>query len=116
MPADTNPNVSAKILKMVSDTLRIDKKRSAAVVDDISLLNVQGTEDTTASSVVRVSFLPACYQSITKYAVILLIKLLLGPPFAPFEFSSIPVESYPPQVYPYLVNDVLVVVHSYSQL
>lgn len=55
MPADTNPNVSAKILKMVSETLRIDKKRSAAVVDDISLLNVQGSEDTTSSSVVRCS-------------------------------------------------------------
>lgn len=59
MPADTNPNVSAKILKMVSETLRIDKKRSAAVVDDISLLNVQGSEETTSSSVVRYEFLVA---------------------------------------------------------
>lgn len=51
MPADTNPNVAAKILKLVSDTLRFDKKNSA-VVDDISLLNFQNKEQTSASSMV----------------------------------------------------------------
>ncbi|GAB9470045.1 hypothetical protein Gpo141_00007301, partial [Globisporangium polare] len=74
MPADTNPNVAAKILKLVSDTLRFDKKNSA-VVDDISLLNFQNKEQTSASSMLQ-----------------------LGPPFAPFSFDTIPVESYPPQV------------------
>lgn len=52
MPSDTNPNVAAKILRLVSDTLRFDKK-SSAVVDDISLLNYQTKEQTTATSVVR---------------------------------------------------------------
>lgn len=60
MPADTNPNVAAKILKLVSDTLEFDKKRSA-VVDDISLLNFQNKEESTATSVVSV-FVCICSQ------------------------------------------------------
>lgn len=51
MPLNTNPNVAAKILRLVSDTLRFDKK-STATVDDISLLNFQTKEKTSAASVV----------------------------------------------------------------
>ncbi|KAF1333565.1 Chloride channel, partial [Globisporangium splendens] len=42
---------TAKILKLVSNTLEFDKKRNA-VVDDISLLNFQKKEEITAASVV----------------------------------------------------------------
>lgn len=75
IPDDTNPNVAAKILKMVSDTLHLDKNRRGAVVDDVSLLNFQSKDDSSSKSVIQ-----------------------FGPPFNQFTFASVPVESYPPQV------------------
>ncbi|KAJ0396946.1 hypothetical protein ATCC90586_008880 [Pythium insidiosum] len=49
IPDETNPNVAAKILKMVSETLRIDKNRSTAAVDDFSLLNFQQSQQDSSS-------------------------------------------------------------------
>jgi hypothetical protein len=97
--------VAAKILKMVTDTLRIDKKRKGAVVDDVSLLNFQSKDETTSKSNVRDDT-----KADTRSALGLLCvqrkashcdddeQLQLGPPFNPLAFASIPVESYPPQV------------------
>lgn len=81
----------------MSDTLHLEEIRKA-VVDDVSLLNYDQKEDATTASAVRsvigqVSsprFLTVCYAAMA--------QLHFGPPFAPYSFESIPVESYPPQV------------------
>nr|CCA21872.1 Chloride Channel (ClC) Family putative [Albugo laibachii Nc14] len=78
IPTSTHPSVSAKILKLVSATLDFDKRRTA-IVDDISLLNMPqdcGKEDSISTQ----------------------NSLQFGPPFAPYTYTSVPVESYPPQV------------------
>ncbi|KAG3118582.1 hypothetical protein PI125_g2789 [Phytophthora idaei] len=69
-----NAKVSEKIQDLISQVLDIDKKKSAAV-DNVSLLNFQSKDTPTMSSMLE-----------------------LGPPFDKYEFTSIPVESYPPQV------------------
>ncbi|KAG4247216.1 hypothetical protein PC116_g5023 [Phytophthora cactorum] len=69
-----NAKVSEKIQDLISQVLDIDKKKSAAV-DNVSLLNFQSKDTPTMSSMLE-----------------------LGPPFDEYEFTSIPVESYPPQV------------------
>ncbi|ETL81752.1 hypothetical protein L917_17978 [Phytophthora nicotianae] len=69
-----NAQVSTKIQNLISQVLDIDKKKSATV-DNVSLLNFQPKETPTTSSMLE-----------------------LGPPFDEYEFTSIPVESYPPQV------------------
>ncbi|TMW55903.1 hypothetical protein Poli38472_008551 [Pythium oligandrum] len=74
LPEDMHPTVAAKMMKLVSETLRIDKKLSA-VVDDVTLLNFENKDEATAKN-----------------------PLQLGPPFNPFSFVSVPVESFPPQV------------------
>jgi hypothetical protein len=91
--------VAKKILKLVSETLRLDKLRNV-MVDDVSLLNFDHKDDATNSSpvrpLVRVQYLVRleladafCHSA---------PQLQYGPPFAPLSFTSVPVESYPPQV------------------
>ncbi|KAL4085916.1 hypothetical protein PRIC1_014541 [Phytophthora ramorum] len=70
------PNVSMRIQELISQVLDIDKKKSAAV-EDLSLLKFQPKDSPPTS---------------------LSSMLELGPPFDEYEFTSIPVESYPPQV------------------
>ncbi|KAG7385595.1 Dipeptidyl peptidase 2 [Phytophthora pseudosyringae] len=69
-----NPKVSERIQDLISQVLDIDKKKSATV-EDVSLLNCQPKDASSTSSMLE-----------------------LGPPFDEYEFTSIPVESYPPQV------------------
>uniref|UniRef100_H3GRX4 Chloride channel protein n=1 Tax=Phytophthora ramorum TaxID=164328 RepID=H3GRX4_PHYRM len=74
MPDAKAPNVSLRIQHLVSKILDIDKKKSA-MVEDYSLVDFQPKDATSLSS-----------------------PLELGPPFHDFSFTSVPVESYPPQV------------------
>lgn len=69
-----SPNVSMQIQKLISQVLDIDKKKSATV-EDLSLLSFRPKDASSTSNMLE-----------------------LGPPFDEFEFTSIPVESYPPQV------------------
>ncbi|ETN01191.1 hypothetical protein PPTG_17602 [Phytophthora nicotianae INRA-310] len=69
-----NQKVAKQIEHLVSKVLDIDKRKIMAV-EDLSLLN---SEEKNASSTANM--------------------LELGPPFSPFEFTSIPVQSYIPQV------------------
>ncbi|KAG2841524.1 hypothetical protein PC129_g2275 [Phytophthora cactorum] len=74
MTKTKNRKVSKQIEYMVTKVLDIDKRKVMAV-EDLSLLN---SEEKNASSTANM--------------------LELGPPFSPFEFTSIPVQSYIPQV------------------
>ncbi|EEY58765.1 Chloride Channel (ClC) Family [Phytophthora infestans T30-4] len=74
MTKTKNRKVSKQIEHLVSKVLDIDKRKVMAV-EDLSLLN---SEEKNASSTANM--------------------LELGPPFSPFEFTSIPVQSYIPQV------------------
>lgn len=47
--------MAKKILKLVSETLRLDKPRNV-IVDDVSLLNFDHKDDATNSSLVRKPF------------------------------------------------------------
>ncbi|KAG1691275.1 hypothetical protein DVH05_027138 [Phytophthora capsici] len=71
-------NVSTRIQDLISQILDIDKKKSA-VVEDLSLLKFQPKDVSSTSNMLE-----------------------LGPPFDEYEFTSIPVESYPPQVGEYV--------------
>ncbi|KAE9033373.1 hypothetical protein PR003_g8256 [Phytophthora rubi] len=74
MPDAKNPKVTERIQELISQVLDLDKKKSAAV-EDLSLLNFQPKDASSTSSMLE-----------------------LGPPFDEYEFTSIPVESYPVQV------------------
>ncbi|KAJ8576224.1 hypothetical protein ON010_g2981 [Phytophthora cinnamomi] len=74
MPDAKDPNVSLRVQHLVSKILDIDKKKSA-MVEDYSLVDFQPKDATSLSS-----------------------PLELGPPFHDYAFTSVPVESYPPQV------------------
>ncbi|KAE8882290.1 hypothetical protein PF003_g33681 [Phytophthora fragariae] len=74
MPDAKNPKVTERIQELISQVLDLDKKKSA-VVEDLSLLNFQPKDASSTSSMLE-----------------------LGPPFDEYEFTSIPVESYPVQV------------------
>ncbi|OWZ06243.1 Chloride Channel (ClC) protein, partial [Phytophthora megakarya] len=74
MPNAKDPNISLRVEKLVSKILDIDKKKSA-VVEDYSLVDFQPKDATSLTS-----------------------PLELGPPFSDYSFTSVPVESYPPQV------------------
>ncbi|RLN93574.1 hypothetical protein BBJ28_00021563, partial [Nothophytophthora sp. Chile5] len=69
-----SPNVSLRIQHLVNQILDIDKKNTA-VVEDLSLLDFQPKDASSLSN-----------------------PLELGPPFREFTFTTVPVESYPPQV------------------
>ncbi|KAG7385594.1 Chloride Channel [Phytophthora pseudosyringae] len=74
MTKTKDQNVSKQIELLVSKLFDVDKRKVMAV-EDLSLLN---SEEKNAASTANM--------------------LELGPPFAPFEFTSIPVQSYIPQV------------------
>ncbi|GMF44624.1 unnamed protein product [Phytophthora fragariaefolia] len=71
--------IQALIEYLVSQVLDIDKRKIMAM-EDLSLLNSEEKAESSTTNTVRAT------------------KLELGPPFNAFEFTSVPVQSYIPQV------------------
>lgn len=90
--------VTKQIEYLVSKVLDIDKRKIMAV-EDLSLLNSEEKDEFSTTNTVRkieASFL--VQQALLMTTVLPLSQLELGPPFSPFEFTSVPVQSYIPLV------------------